>query len=90
MKACERLPDCGSVLLGRGLDALTRVLAPLPADLAAAVLVLQDMSSDTPVTCWTYSAAPLCAGCRSTVIMPRFLERVVITVSGKQGQGQRP
>lgn len=31
-----------------GLDALTRVLAPLPADLPAAVLVLQHMSPDTP------------------------------------------
>lgn len=31
-----------------GLDALTKVLAPLPADLPAAVLVLQHMRPDTP------------------------------------------
>jgi two-component system, chemotaxis family, protein-glutamate methylesterase/glutaminase len=31
-----------------GLDALSQVLAPLPADLRAALLVLQDLNPDQP------------------------------------------
>lgn len=43
-----RFPVVALVTSLGGLDALTRVLEPLPADLAAAVLVVQHLSPDHP------------------------------------------
>ncbi|WP_218025218.1 chemotaxis protein CheB [Nocardia jejuensis] len=43
-----RFPVVALVTSAGGLDALTQVLAPLPADLGAAVLVAQHMSPEYP------------------------------------------
>ncbi len=44
----ERFPIVVLACSAGGLDAVTRVLAPLPADLGAAIIVVQHLSPDVP------------------------------------------